>query len=71
MKDYIKSTDKLPEENIPVWVRICGCRARKMFRIGDRFFYYNKMLFNNGNFTSIGESVLWRYCDKLKALSEN
>lgn len=71
MKDYIKSTDKLPEENITVWVRICERRARKMYRIGDRFFYCNKMLFNNGNFTSIGESVLWRYCDKLKALREN
>ena len=66
MGDYIKSTDELPKELAPVWVRICGRRPRKMYRIGDRFYYYNKELSRNGNFSGISESVLWRYCKKLK-----
>lgn len=64
MNDYIKSTDQLPKEATPVWVRICGCRPRKMYRLGKEFFYYNKELFRNGNFSSIGDNVLWRYCEK-------
>ena len=32
MNDYTKSTDQLPKEATPVWVRICGCRPRKMYR---------------------------------------
>ena len=63
MNDYIKSTDKLPKEKTPVWVRICGCRPRKMYRRGKRFFYCNTELFRNGNFSSIGDNVLWRYCE--------
>ena len=63
MNDYIKSTDQLPKEATPVWVRICGCRPRKMYRLGKRFFYCNKELFRNGNYSSIGDNVLWRYCD--------
>lgn len=58
MNDYIKSTDQLPKEAIPIWVRICGRRPRKMYRLGKWFFYYNKELFRNGNISSIGESVL-------------
>lgn len=61
-RGYIKAIDELPKENVPVWVRICGMRPRKMYRIGDRFFYCNKELFRNGNYSSIGEKVLWRYC---------
>ena len=64
MNDYIKSTDQLPKEATPVWVRICGRRPRKMFRLGKRFFYYNEELFRNANFSSIGDEVLWRYCEK-------
>ena len=64
MNDYIKSTDQLPKEATPVWVRICGRRPRKMFRLGERFFYYNEELFHNANFSSIGDEVLWRYCEK-------
>ncbi len=63
MNDYIKSTDHLPKEATPVWVRICGCRPRKMYRIRDRFFYYNKDLFRNGNYSGFGDNVLWRYCE--------
>ena len=63
MNDYIKSTDQLPKEATPVWVRISGARPRKMYRIRDRFFYYNQELFRNGNYSSIGDNVLWRYCD--------
>ena len=61
-KIYTKSTDELPEENVALWVRICGARPRKMFRLDKWFFYYNKELFNNGNIAGIGEGVLWRYC---------
>ena len=64
MNDYIKSTDQLPKEATPVWVRICGCRPRKMYRLGKKFFYYNKELFRNGNYSSISDNVLWRYCEK-------
>lgn len=63
MNDYIKSTDELPKEATPVWVRICGRRPRKMYRLGKRFFYYNEELFRNGNFSGIGDNVLWRYCE--------
>jgi len=62
MNDYVKSTDELPAENTPVWVRICGHRPRKMYRIGERFFYYNRELELNYCFCSISENVLWRYC---------
>lgn len=62
MNDYIKSTDELPKEATPVWVRICGSRPRKMYLLGKRFFYYNQELFRNGNHSSIGDNVLWRYC---------
>ena len=62
MNDYIKSTDELQEEATPVWVRICGSRPRKMYLLGKRFFYYNQELFRNGNHSSIGDNVLWRYC---------
>ena len=64
MDDYIKATDELPKEFTPVWVRIGGRRPRKMYRVGKTFFYYNKVLYRNGNYSSIGESVLWRYCRK-------
>ena len=63
MNDYIKSTDLLPKEATPVWVRISGARPRKMYLLGNKFFYYNEELFSNGNFSSIGDNVLWRYCD--------
>lgn len=63
MNDYIKSTDELPKEATPVWVRICGRRPRKMYRFGNHFFYYNQELFRNGNFSGIGDDVLWRYCE--------
>jgi len=62
MNDYIKATDELPKENTPVWVVIWGKRPRKMYRVGDRFFYYNKKLFLNGNYCGISDKVLWRYC---------
>ena len=62
MNDYIKSTNQLPKEATPVWVRICGSRPRRMYRLGRRFFYCNKEFFCNGNFSSIGDNVLWRYC---------
>ena len=62
MAQYIKSTDELPKENTLVWVRIAGCRPRKMYRTGKYFWYCNKELFRNGNFSSIGDNVLWRYC---------
>lgn len=60
--EYIKSTDELPKELALVWVRIGGRRPRKMYRIGQYFWYCNKELFRNGNFSSIGENVIWRYC---------
>lgn len=63
MADYIKSTDELPKEATPVWVRICGRRPRKMYRLAKWFFYYDKALDRNGNFSSIGDNVLWRYCE--------
>ena len=62
MKEYVKSTDALPIEGKPVWVRICGCRPRKMYRLSKWFFYYNKELDHNGNYAGIGDNVLWRYC---------
>lgn len=34
-RGYIKAIDELPKENVPVWVRICGMRPRKMYRIGE------------------------------------
>ena len=68
MTEYIKATDSLPEENTPVWVRICGRRPRKMYRINKWFWYYNEQLARNGNYCSIGENVLWRYCDKYKKI---
>ena len=61
MADYIKATDELPTELTPVWVVIWGRRPRKMYRVGDRFYYYNKVLDSNGNFSGISENVLWRY----------
>ena len=64
MADYTKSTDELPKEVTPVWVRICGHRPRKMYRMGKMFFFYNRELERNGNFCSIGDSVLWRYCNE-------
>lgn len=63
MTSSIKSTDELPKEATPVWVRINGHRPRKMYRLDRVFYYYNKELNRNGNFTSIGENVLWRYCE--------
>jgi hypothetical protein len=62
MDDYKKATDELPKELTPVWVRVMGHRSRKMYRIHNTFYYYNKVLNRNGNYCSIGESVLWRYC---------
>ena len=64
MHEYTKSTEKLPKEATPVWVRVCGCRPRKMYRIGNIFIYYNKQLNMNGNYSDIGDNVLWRYCDE-------
>ena len=64
MYEYTKSTEKLPKEATPVWVRICGRRPRKMYRLGTMFFYYNKVLDRNGNFSSIGDNLLWRYCNE-------
>lgn len=64
MNDYVKSTEKLPKEATPLWVRICGHRPRKMYRLGTMFFYYNKVLERNGNFASIGDNVIWRYCNE-------
>ena len=62
MDDYKKATDELPTELTPVWVRVMGHRPRKMYRVGDRFYYYNKVLDSNGNYSGISENVLWRYC---------
>ena len=62
MADYIKATDELPTELTPVWVRVMGRSPRKMYRVGDRFYYYNKVLDSNGNYSGISENVLWRYC---------
>lgn len=63
MHEYTKSTEELPKELAPVWVRICGHRPRKMYRLGNKFFYYNKVLEHNWNFASISDNVLWRYCN--------
>ena len=62
MDDYKKAIDELPTELTPVWVRVMGHRPRKMYRIHNTFYYYNKVLNMNGNYCGIGESVLWRYC---------
>lgn len=59
---YKKATDELPTELTPVWVRIMGHRPRKMYRVCNTFFYYNKYNKKRINYCSIGESVLWRYC---------
>lgn len=59
---YIKSTDKLPEELVSVWVCINGCRPRKMYRVWRFFYYRNKELNKSGMYSSIGDNVLWRYC---------
>lgn len=64
MHEYTKSTEKLPEEAKPVWVRINGKKPRKMYRLCKWFFYYNKELFLNGNFSGISDNVLWRYCNE-------
>lgn len=64
MNDYVKSTEELPKEATPLWVRICGNRPRKMYRLGTMFFYYNKVLDRNGNFSSVGDNLLWRYCNE-------
>lgn len=62
-KEYIKSTEKLPKELEPVWARVCGHRPRKMYRVGNTFFYYNKTL--SHMYATIGISeILWRYCNK-------
>ena len=62
-KEYIKSTEKLPKELVPVWARVCGHRPRKMYRVGNTFFYYNKTL--SHMYATIGISeILWRYCNK-------
>ena len=61
MKTYIKSTDELPKEFTPVWVRVYGGRPRKMYLIGRIFYYCNQKLSKNGNYSSIGERVLWKY----------
>ena len=66
MDDYIKATEELPKEFTPVWVRIWGRSPRKMYRVGKTFFYYNKELSRNGNYSSISDNVLWRYCKKQK-----
>lgn len=60
--EYVKSTENLPKELAPVWVRVSGRRPRKMYLLGKWFFYYNKVLDRNGNYCSIGDNVLWRYC---------
>lgn len=61
--NYTKSTEELPKEAIPLWVRVNGHRPRKMFRLHRKFYYHNKELNRNGNYASIGENVLWRYCE--------
>jgi hypothetical protein len=60
-RDYKKSTAVLPDEFVKVWVIICGRRPKKMYRIGNRFHYVDKILHNNGNYSSIGDKVLWSY----------
>lgn len=60
--EYIKSTLELPKELTPVWVCVCGRRPMKMYRLGNLFYYYNKKLNKNGNYSSIGDKVLWKYC---------
>ena len=62
-KEYIKSTEKSPQELEPLWARLCGHRPRKMYRVGNTFFYYNKTL--SHMYATIGISeILWRYCNK-------
>ena len=62
-KEYKKSTEELPKELKPVWARVCAHRPRKMYRVGNTFFYYNKMLSNM--YATIGISeILWRYCEE-------
>lgn len=58
---YTKSTDSLPKENTPVWVRIGGRRPRKMYLLHRTFYYYNRML--SMMYCGIGDNVLWRYCN--------
>ena len=62
MAEYIKSTDRLPKEFTPVWVRVEGSRPRKMYLMYKTFYYYNKELRNM--YCSIGDNVIWRYCNK-------
>ena len=63
MAKTIKITFYNPKELVPVWVRICGHMPRKMYRVGNTFFYYNKML--RHMYATIGISeILWRYCNK-------
>ena len=63
MLEYAKVTDNLPKEFVPVWCCVCGHRPRKMYRVGNTFFYFNKML--STNYATIGISeILWRYCNK-------
>ena len=62
--DYVKSTCSLPKEFTPVWVRILGGRPRKMYRVYNTFYYYNKKLHENGNYCGISEHVLWKYTNK-------
>lgn len=62
MTDYTKATDNLPTEITPVWVRVNGCRPRKMYRVNNWFFYYNEQLDRNGNYCGISKNVLWKYC---------
>lgn len=61
MTEYIKSTDRLPKELIPVWVRVGGRRPRKMYLLHHTFYYYNKEL--SHMYCSIGDNVIWRYCN--------
>jgi hypothetical protein len=61
---YIKSTDELPKDLIPIWVRVNGSRPMKMYRLGQTFWYYNKLFSRNGNYCGIGDNVLWRYVKK-------
>ena len=60
--EYIKSTLALPKEYVTVWVRVCGKRPMKMYLSGNRFLYCNKILHKNGNYASISDNVLWKYC---------
>lgn len=67
MNGYKKSTEELPSEFTPVWVRINGRRPRKMFLCGDTFFYYNEELCAAGLYSSIGKGVIWKYCKTKKS----